>query len=44
VDAHNWVGVWLSGAAIAAVVTVAFGLLFPKETEPAAERLGQFEK
>lgn len=37
VDAHNWVGVWLSGAAIAAVVTVAFGILFPKETQEVTE-------
>jgi nucleoside transporter len=28
---HNWPGIWLSGAAIAAVAMIAFAALFPKE-------------
>jgi MFS family permease len=28
---HNWVGVWLWGAGIAAVAMVGFAVLFPRE-------------
>lgn len=40
---HNWIGVWLWGAAISAVALVGFAALFPTELESATSQEPSFD-